>query len=236
MAETGKLGLPLLEGGQAQKHVTVNEALLRIDALSQPTVTTRDRQTPPDMATEGELHIVGPGGVGDWLGRDGLFALRSNGGWDFAAPSVGQRIWLAEEAAPAVFDGVEWLRGDGAVAHGACTTLRIATLDHEVGAGATSTTAAFLPDKAIVLGVTARVLATLTGPGLTGWRLGAPGDHGRYGAGYGLAAGAFAAGVTGSPIAYYGGSPLVLEAEGGVFESGAVRLCAHYIALTPPRA
>lgn len=235
MADTAKLGLPLLEGGQAQKHVTVNEALLRLDALVQPSVTSMTRNAPPDDAREGDLHIVAPDGVGEWLGRDGWFALRSNGGWDFARPSVGQRIWLVEQSAPAVFDGVAWLPGDGPTAHGAATALRIATLRHTIGAGAISTTDAIIPDKAIVLGVTARVIAAFTGPGLTGWRLGAPGDHGRYGAGYGLDPGAFAEGVTGSPQAYYGGTPLVLEAEGGPFESGEVRLCVHYLALTPPR-
>ena len=32
MTDTSQLGLPLLEPAQAQKHVTVNEALVRLDA------------------------------------------------------------------------------------------------------------------------------------------------------------------------------------------------------------
>ncbi len=235
MAETAKLGLPLVEGGQAQKHVTVNEALLRIDALAQPTVLSTGHVAPPEGAAEAELHLVGAGGVDEWAGRDGQFALLSNGGWDFAKPASGQRAWLATQGEPVVFDGLAWVRADGAVAQGAGTALQIGSLDHVVGTGPTSTTAAFIPDKAIVLGVTARVLVALHGPGLTGWRIGAPGDHGRYGSGYGLTAGSFAHGVTGSPLAYYGGAALVLEAEGGAFAGGTVRLCVHYLALTPPR-
>ncbi|NND41100.1 MAG: DUF2793 domain-containing protein, partial [Silicimonas sp.] len=38
MADTSRLGLPLLDPAQAQKHVTVNEAFLRLDALSQITL------------------------------------------------------------------------------------------------------------------------------------------------------------------------------------------------------
>ena len=35
MTDTANLLLPLLQAAQAQKHVTVNEALLRLDALVQ---------------------------------------------------------------------------------------------------------------------------------------------------------------------------------------------------------
>jgi len=42
--------------------------------------------------------------------------------------------------------------------------------------------------------------------------------------------------VTGTPLAYYGGSSLLLTAEGGSFTGGAVRLVAHYFELSPPRA
>ena len=38
MAETAKLTLPLLEAAQAQKHVTVNEALVRLDAAAHLTL------------------------------------------------------------------------------------------------------------------------------------------------------------------------------------------------------
>jgi hypothetical protein len=236
MAETTKLGLPLVEGGQAQKHVTVNEALVRIDALAQPVVLTAGLASPPPEPHEGDLHVVGVGAVGEWAGRDGGFALWSNGGWDFAAPALGQRAWFAPEGRPAVFDGVSWVPGDGGIAYGAATALRIAAIDHEVEGAPTSTTTAFIPDKAIVLGVTARVLVPLHGPGLTGWSLGVVADHSRYGSGYGLGAGSFAHGVTGAPQAYYGGAPLVLAGEGGPLAGGRVRLCVHYLDLTPPRA
>ena len=61
MSETGSLSLPLLLPSQAQKHVTVNEALVRVDALASSRVETRDQTVPPTSPADGETHIVGAG-------------------------------------------------------------------------------------------------------------------------------------------------------------------------------
>jgi hypothetical protein len=91
----------------------------------------------------------------------------------------------------------------------------------------------FIPDKAIVLGVTARVTVGITGA--TTWSLGVTGSPDRYGSGFGASLNAFSHGVTGSPLAYFGGSSLLLTAAGGNFTSGGVRIAAHYFDLSPPR-
>lgn len=136
-----------------------------------------------------------------------------------------------------LFDGAGWIAADGARRSeqgGASTELRIMSLDHRITPGATSDTETAIPDKAIVFGVTARVIETVTGPGLTGWRLGVADGPDRYGSGYGLGAGSFAHGVAGHPQTYYGATPLRLTAEGGAFEGGLVRLAVHIMTLTPP--
>jgi hypothetical protein len=84
-----------------------------------------------------------------------------------------------------------------------------------------------------VLGVTSRVIAPITGA--TGWQMGVNGSPDRYGSGIGVAANSYAHGVTGSPQAYYGGSSLLLTAEGADFTGGAVRMAVHYFDLSPPR-
>ena len=43
MADTTNLTLPLLAASQAQKHVTVNEALTRLDGMVQLTLRSRSR-------------------------------------------------------------------------------------------------------------------------------------------------------------------------------------------------
>jgi hypothetical protein len=47
MSSTTNLSLPYLASGQAQKHVTVNESLQRLDALVQLAVAS-DRTAQPD--------------------------------------------------------------------------------------------------------------------------------------------------------------------------------------------
>ena len=47
MANTTHLQLPLLAAAQAQKHVTYNEAIQRLDGLVQLSVKDRDLISPP---------------------------------------------------------------------------------------------------------------------------------------------------------------------------------------------
>jgi hypothetical protein len=88
MAQTENLHLTLLEAGQAQKHVTVNEALRLLDAVVQLAVASVTA-TPPGTPVEGERHIVGAGASGLWSGHDGDIALRRDGAWTFIAPKAG---------------------------------------------------------------------------------------------------------------------------------------------------
>jgi len=56
--ETPRTGLPLLAAAQAQKHVTHNEALLALDALSGLTLLDRDLATPPSVPADGDTYLV----------------------------------------------------------------------------------------------------------------------------------------------------------------------------------
>ena len=47
--QTPRLSLPLLLESQAQKHVTHNEALRRLDVLAQLAVLAFDAATPPTL-------------------------------------------------------------------------------------------------------------------------------------------------------------------------------------------
>lgn len=236
MAETRRLALPLLDSAQAQKHVTVNTALTRLDALAAPAAISRARSEPPSSPDDGDVYIVAAGAGGDWAGRDGMIAFADNLGWSFIAPQEGRRLWVEDERLDVLFDGVGWVAALGASEAGAATMLHARVIDHTLAAGPVSTTVPVIPDKAVVLGVTARVVAPLTGAGLSTWRLGVAGAADRYGSGLGLGVNSYAHGVTGAPVAYYAPTPLTLEAEGGAFAAGVVRLCVHFFAMTPPRA
>jgi hypothetical protein len=233
MPETARFALPLLEAAQAQKHVTVNEALARLDALAAARVEGLGVNEPPADAAEGEVYGIGSWGGGEWHGQAHRLAVFLNGGWDFADPPAGWQVWNAATGTRWTRAGTAWIEEPFAVSPGGAATIaRVAETDHALGSGPTSTTAAIIPDKAIVLGVSARVIDTIGGAGA--WDLGVPAAPGRYGTGFGTEAGSHAEGVTGQPQAYYGGTPLVLSASGGDFAGGTVRLAVHYLAIAAP--
>lgn len=239
MTETPTLGLPLVQPSQAQKHVTVNEALMRIDALGQLVVASRVATVPPATAPEGAVYAVPAGAVNAWAGQEGRLALFLNGGWAFLSPQAGWRGWIADEGTTAIYDGTAWIAGTGAASQsGAASALRVIETDHTVAAGPSSDTVPVIPAQSLVIGVTGRVLNTITGSAAT-WRLGIVGvSDDRYGSGLGLGSGAWVRGLTSSPLAYYGDTALTLTGEGGDFDGagGVVRLAVHVIELSLPRA
>ncbi|MGF1445570.1 MAG: DUF2793 domain-containing protein [Pikeienuella sp.] len=234
MTETPRFGLTLLEAAQAQKHMTVNEALVRLDALAAVSLSGIDITEPPEAPVSGAVYAIGSGATADWAGADGRLAIASGGGWQFADPWPGLRAWNAAQAGWWVHlgDGL-WVAGAVAVsAGGAATLARVAEIDHSISPGSVSTISDAIPDKAVVLGISARVTSEITGAG--SWRLGVGGSNNRYGSGFGGAIGSVAEGVTGSPVAYYGGTDLLITAESGSFSAGALRIAIHYWQISAP--
>jgi hypothetical protein len=92
MADTPNLVLPYLAANQSQKHVTVNEALRRLDALVQITVQSAALATPPVSPTEGQRWILPASPTGAWAGHAGQIAAWQDGAWAFYAPLDG---WTA---------------------------------------------------------------------------------------------------------------------------------------------
>ncbi len=237
MAETNRFGLPLLAAAQAQKHVTVNEALVRLDTVAQMQVRADDWEVPNAVSSEGEAHVVGPVASGVWAGQEGKVAVFVNGGWIFLTPQIGWRAWNSILGAEIVFDGVEWVRYAAVVAAGGAATLqRVVEIDHVIGAEAVSVTTAVIPAKAQVIGVTARVTSALTGTGVSSWSLGVAGAGDRYGSGLGLALNSFARGLSGAPVTYWADTALEITPDAGSFDGGSLRLAVHFTELVVPRA
>jgi hypothetical protein len=236
MAKTAQLDLPLVLPAQAQKHVTVNEALARLDATAQLRVVSSTVTAPPAGAADGASYLVPAGASGAWVGRMGQVAIWSNGGWIFLSPKAGWCAWDEGRGGCQRFDGTAWVPDALVVSSsGAATVVRVVEFDHAVSPGATNVTSVAIPDKAQVIGVTGRVLVQITGSGVTGWRIGVAGSANRYGSGLGVAAGSYLVGLSGAPVTYYQDTPLLLTAEGGALAGGILRLAIHLVELTPPR-
>jgi len=234
MSETANLALPLLQAAQAQKHVTMNEALIRLDALVQLRLQSVATAAPPDEAGEGEAWAIPSGATGDWSGLDGRIAIRDNGGWVTATPLGGWRAWVVDAGAEMRFGTAGWAPLDVLAApSGAATLFRVLEFDHDIPVGGAHSTAEVIPSHAMVFGVTARVSSAITGS-LTAWSLGADGSADRFGGALGLGVNSYAKGVLGSPVTGYAPMPLDLTPEGGEFAGGTVRIAVHYIELTLP--
>jgi hypothetical protein len=105
---TPSLRLPLLAGEQAQKHVTVNEALAALDALVHLSVASRDLSAPPAAPADGDRFIVAQDPSGAWAGHAEELVVWRDGAWAFHAPREGWLAWVADEGVLLVFDGAGW--------------------------------------------------------------------------------------------------------------------------------
>jgi uncharacterized protein DUF2793 len=111
MPETSpRLDLPYIQPSQAQKHVTHNEALLRLDALVQMTVLAMAATVPPALPAAGDMHALGTAPLSDWAGQAGRLALWDGVSWQFIAPQEGWRCFDRGSGQAYVFEAGAWRR------------------------------------------------------------------------------------------------------------------------------
>lgn len=106
---------------------------------------------------------------------------------------------------------------------------------------ATITVANAIPANSVVLGVTSYITTILAGASLTTWKLGVTGDTDRYHSGtHAIAAGtatsSIASGASGytGPHAQAAAINILMTADAGVFSTGLIHICVHYMTITIP--
>jgi hypothetical protein len=104
---TSNLELPYIQPSQAQKHITHNEALQRLDAITQLVISDSCTEAPA-APEEGACFAVLAPATGDFAGQDGKIAFRQNGGWLFLEPRAGWRAWFLAASKARFHDGAEW--------------------------------------------------------------------------------------------------------------------------------
>jgi len=109
---SARLALPYLAAGQMQKHVTVNEALTRLDALVQTVVVSRTLTAQPDAPADGALWILPSGARGaDWgLQPTGALMRAEGGGWMRVPAGDGLTALVADAGEIVVRHGRDWVR------------------------------------------------------------------------------------------------------------------------------
>lgn len=109
MDDTPRLSLPQIVAGQALKHITHNEALLRLDVLVQASVEARTLAAPPTSPLEGEAWIVPIGASGAWAGHGEEIAAFQAGAWNFYDPAPGWQVFDKAGGTLCVFSGSGWV-------------------------------------------------------------------------------------------------------------------------------
>ncbi|MBT8154538.1 DUF2793 domain-containing protein [Epibacterium ulvae] len=108
-----RLDLPFILPAQAQKHVTHNEALRRLDGLVQLVVQEIDAQVPPIAPTLGAAYALGAAPNAAWAGQAHRLAIwqgvESGGGWLFLAPHPGWHIWDQRDGQMRVWQDGAWM-------------------------------------------------------------------------------------------------------------------------------
>jgi hypothetical protein len=232
MTDTPRLGLPVIEAAQAQKHVTHNEALTLLDALVQLAVESRALAAPPGSPAEGDCYIPAAGASGSWSGFDLQLMVFAGGDWLPIVPKPGMKAWVKGERLTVTFEDGVWRDGVALTEHGGRVTLRAKEEELTLSGAFTETAdAAFIPDRAIVLGVASRTTLAVTGA--TSYGVGLAGEAGKFGDLLGIALGASNIGVI-APTALYADTKVRVTANGGNFTGGKVRLICTFLEMSAP--
>jgi hypothetical protein len=115
MSDSTNLQLPYLDGAQAQKHVSVNEGLRRLDALVLLAVEDKDLTAPPGSPADGSRYIPKATATGAWSGKENHVAHYVDGAWEFYAPREGFVAYMRDEDQLYVYDGSAWVTLENAL-------------------------------------------------------------------------------------------------------------------------
>lgn len=210
-----------------------------LDAIVQLSVKSRQITSPPGSASPGERWIVAAGATGAWSGKSGQVAVYMDGGWVFYTPRTGWTCYVEGEGLFA-FAGASWQAvaqggqppGSVGVVSASGASIVVKVIEQEVTlAGASVDTAIAIPNRAIVLAVSVRTMAAITGA--TSYNCGVAGEANKFGGMLSVIAGSTNTGVVG-PTAYYASTPIRLSAVGGNFSGGKVRVAIQFLSFSAP--
>jgi hypothetical protein len=231
MSKTGRLGLPYIVTSQAQKEVTHNEGLNRLDAFVMP-VVSEIADMPPSSPTVGELVIVGTSPTDEFIGHENELAQYLTGGWIFYTPFKWMDAVVESLDSRMTWNGSEWMPF-GLLAKDSGEFLRIQSWQDDVDLSSIDETSTDIPNRATVLAVNTRVITAITGT-VTTFGVGVSGDTSRYGNGISTAQDSTNIGLTYYPVSYYSDTPIEITPDSGSITGGVVRINVHYMAFRGP--
>lgn len=226
MSSTGRLGLPYIVTAQAQKEVTHNDGLNRLDAFVTPVVADI-ASAPPGSPTVGDLYIVGSSATGDFAGHENDLAQYLTGGWVFYTPFKWMDAVVESLDTRMAYDGSGWV-AFGLIMKDTGEYLRVESWQEDVDLSVATNTTTNIPDRSSVLAVNTRVITAITGT-VTTFGVGVSGDTSRYGNGIGKGQDSTNTGMSYHPVTYYSDTPVLLTPDSGSFSTGLVRINVQYL-------
>ena len=226
MSQTGRLGLPYIVTSQAQKEVTHNEGLNRLDAFVTP-VVSEIVDTPPGSPSVGDLVIVGTSPTDEFIGHENEMAQYLTGGWVFYIPFKWMDAVVESLDSRMTWDGSAWVPF-GLIMKDTGEYLRVGHKQEDitVDSGSLVDSVITIPDRSILLTVNVRVITAITG--VSSFDVGIAGETNKFGGAIGIAQDSTNIGVIG-PTAFYADTPIRLTANGSDFSGGVVRTTMQYL-------
>lgn len=110
MTASARLGLSYVEPQQSQKHVTVNDALRKLDAIVHLSVVSATVTAQPGAPADAALYILPAGKTGAAWGTmtDFAVAYYVDGAWSQLTPREGWRAFIEDTNQLYVYDGAAW--------------------------------------------------------------------------------------------------------------------------------
>jgi Protein of unknown function (DUF2793) len=110
---TARHALPNLFVGQAQKEITHNEALARIDALLHPVIQATLAAPPTLLGDEsdGFCWLIASAATGAWAGKSKQIARWSGGSWRYLMPVNAMTIWHVADQVMYFYNNDDWISG-----------------------------------------------------------------------------------------------------------------------------
>lgn len=110
--QSSRLGLTYLAAAQAQKHVTVNESLLRLDAMVQLSAKSATTAAQPGSPADGDIYILPSGKSGAaWAAMaNGALAYYRDGVWEELTPKHGWQCYVEDDDVLLARDASDWKR------------------------------------------------------------------------------------------------------------------------------
>lgn len=108
MTDNNHLTITLISP-EAQKEVTVNEALFRIESVLNAGAVTKSIATPPGKPVAGAVYIIPDNSEWPWAGRAGQIAYYDKG-WRYILPNQELLLWVEDEKAHYIYWDSGWQR------------------------------------------------------------------------------------------------------------------------------